>query len=129
MKEILQFFKKCPAFDKVNLREDFLSPLTGSSAIVPDGGEGILKRYTTGDILGQYNYKIMLREAYIGQASEFFLKLTEWLGKGYLPDMEGEKTAQYIEITGMPELIKSEVGAGIYHMKIRLVYYAKGERI
>ena len=128
MKEILLFFKQCPAFSSVALREDFLAPKPGSAAIVPDGGEMVLKQYTSGDMLGQYNIKLLLRESYTGEAGKLFEIISEWIDEGQadLPVLNGNKTAQYAQVVEGPRLIKTEVGAGIYEMKFRLVYYRKG---
>lgn len=126
MKEIIDFLKECPAFSGVELREDFLSARSGSAAIVPDGGKQLLRRYTSGDLLGQYNFKLLVRENFTGQANRVFGMFSEWIDKGNLPDLSGDKTAQYIEITEGPALIKTETGAGIYDMKFTLVYYEKG---
>ena len=129
MKKIVDFLKGCPAFSDVNLGEDFLSPKSGSVAVVPDGGAQVVKRYMSGDMLGQYNFKLLLRENLTGQADKIFSEFSEWINGGNLPDLDGDKTAQYIEITEGPALIKTEVGAGIYDMKFRLVYYRKGETV
>ncbi len=129
MKEMVDFLKKCPAFSGIALREDFLSPVSGSAAIVPDGGKQIVKRYTSGDMLGQYNFKLLVRENFTGQAGSIFREFSEWVAKGNLPCLGGDKIAQYIDITEGPALIKTEVGAGIYDMKFTLVYYEKGVRI
>ena len=128
MKKILQFFKQCPAFSAISLREDFLAPEAGSAAIVPDGGDEILRRYTSGDVLGQFNIKLLLREGFTGEAGQFFEMLSDWIEEGGtpLPELGGNKTAQYVEVVEGPKLIKTEVGAGIYEMKFRLVYYRKG---
>ena len=129
MKEMMEFLKKCPAFSGMELREDFLSARSGSAAVVPDGGKQLLRRYTSGDLLRQYNFKLLLRENFTGQADRVFREFTEWIDKGNLPVLSGDKTAQYIEITEGPALIKTETGAGIYDMKFTLVYYEKGVRI
>ena len=128
MKEMIEFLKSCPAFSDVSMGEDFLSPCSGSIALVPDGGVQVAKRYTSGDVLGQYNFKLLLRENFTGQASKIFAGFSDWISDGNLPALDGDKTAQYIEITEGPALIKTEVGAGIYDMKFTLVYYSKGVR-
>ena len=129
MNVMVEFLKKCPAFSDVTLGEDFLSPKSGRVAVVPDGGAQVVKRYTSGDMLGQYNFKLLLRENFTGQADRMFSGFTDWINEGNLPLLEGDKTAQYIEITEGPALIKTEVGAGIYDMKFSLVYYGKGVRV
>ena len=131
MKQIVEFFKKCPEMVAVTLREDYLAPGPGSAAIVADGGEQVLRLYTSGDILGQYNFKLLVRENFTGGAEKLFTGLSDWLeqGKEKLPEMSGNKTAEYIEVAEGPSLIKTEVGAGIYEMKFRLVYYRKGESL
>lgn len=129
MKKMVDFLKRCPAFSDVSLGEDFLSPKSGSAAVVPDGGAQLVKRYTSGDMLEQYNFKLLLRENFTGQANKIFRGFSDWISNGNLPDLDGDKIAQYIEITEGPALIKTEVGAGIYDIKFTLVYYRKGVRI
>ena len=84
--------------------------------------------YASGDSLEQICFKLMLREAFTGQAGRLFGELRQWLaeGKEKLPEIPGKGRVQYIEIADGPALIKTEVGAGIYEMKFRLVYYRKG---
>ena len=128
MKQIVEYFKKCPAMSGRTLREDYFAPESGSAAIMPDGGEKVLKQYTSGDMLGQYKFKLLLRENFVGKAGNFFDQLSEWIAGGSqnLPELGANKTTQYIEVTEGPALIKTEVGAGVYEMKFRLVYYRKG---
>lgn len=127
MKEIVDFFKSCPALSGKCVREDYLGPEPGSLAIAPDGGEQILKQYTSGDMLGQLLFKILIRENFTGAAGVVFENISEWLiNCKTLPKLKN-KQAQYIEIAEGPDLVKTDVNAGVYEMKLRLVYYRKGE--
>lgn len=130
MKEIIEFFKQFPCLVGCRIREDFLAPEEGSIAIAHDGGEQTLKVYTSGDMLGQICFKLLYRGFFTGEAGKIFdeisCKIAE--SKVELPVLSGGRTVQYIEITEGPAMIKTEVGAGVYEMKFRLVYYRKGER-
>ena len=128
MKEIINFFKQCPCIADKKLREDYLGPESGSIAIIPDGGEQILKTYASGDMLGQICVKILMRSFFTGEANKIFNEISDWITEGTtsLPKLFGDKVAQYFEITEAPLLIKTEVNAGIYEMKLKLVYYRKG---
>lgn len=127
MKAIINYLKKCPVLSDLKVREDYLGPESGSVAIAPDGGEQTVKVYASGDMLGQISFKILVRENFIGSASELLLKIADWIScSPELPDMIGNKTSQYVEVTEGPILVKTDVGAGIYEMKLRLVYYRKG---
>ena len=128
MKRITKFFEKCPCLAGRKIREDFLGPESGSVAIAHGGGNPTVKTYASGDCLEQVSYKFMLREFFLGEAGALFEKLSQWIeeGKEPLPDPGEGKKAQYIEITEGPVLVKTEVGAGVYEMKFRLVYYRKG---
>ena len=128
MKEITEFFKQCPCFNGKKVREDFLSSETGSVAITHDGGERTVKKYASGDCLEQLCFKLMLRETFGGEAGRLFKALELWLteGKQELPEMGDGYAPQYMEITEGPALVKTEVGAGIYEMKLKMVYYRKG---
>lgn len=128
MKEIIEFFKQCPCLADKKVREDYLGPESGSIAIVYDGGEQILKKYTSGDSLGQISVKIMMRAFFTGEANSFFEGISDWINEEttLLPKLCGDKVAQYFEITEAPLLVKTEVGAGIYEMKLKLIYYRKG---
>lgn len=127
MKEIINFFRSCPALSGKAVREDYLGPESGSVAIAPDGGEHIIKTYTSGDILGQICFKMLIRDNYTGAASRLYEDVLEWLTDcSKLPEL-AYGHAQYIDIVERPVLVKTDVNAGIYEMKLRLVYYRKGE--
>lgn len=128
MKQMVEFLKNCPALSGHIIREDLLAPAAGSISVVPDGGEQTLKLYTSGDMLGQYNFIILLRENFTGEAGVLSYKLSDWISseKYELPVLDKNKIAQYVEVAEGPELIKTEVGAGVFQMKLRLVYYRKG---
>ena len=127
MKEIINFFKGCPALSGKTVREDYLGPEAGSVAIAPDGGEHIVKRYTSGDMLGQICFKMLIRENFTGAANKLYEDVLKWLDSlKQLPEIKNGQ-AQYIEIVERPVLVKTDVNAGIYEMKLRLVYYRKGE--
>lgn len=128
MKEIIKFLKQCPCLADRKLNEDYLGPESGSIAIVPDGGEQTLKVYTSGDMLGQICVKILMRSFFTGEANRLFNEIADWISEEStkLPELCGDKVAQYFEITEAPLLIKTEVNAGIYEMKLKLIYYRKG---
>ena len=129
MKEIINFFRTCPAFSGKKVREDYLGPESGSVAIAPDGGESILKTYTSGDMLGQICFKILVRDNYTGAANALFEDISHWLiSVKSLPELS-KGHAQYIDVLEEPVLVKTDVNAGIYEMKLRLVYYREGEII
>ena len=111
------------------MREDYLGPESGNVAIAPDGGEQKLKVYASGDMQGQICFKIMVRENFTGNASKIFEGISDWLAEQEnLPILGGGKESQYLEISEGPALVKTDVNAGIFEMKLRLVYYRKGER-
>lgn len=128
MKEIISYLKKCPYLSDKKLYEDYLAPESGSIAILPDGGERTLKVYTSGDMLGQISFKILMRSFFTGEATDLFNRISEWICEetAELPELYGDKVAQYFEISEEPLLIKTEVNAGIYEMKLKLIYYRKG---
>ena len=130
MKAITDYFKKCPALSGRTIREDFLGPESGNIAIAPDRGEHTIKVYASGDMLGQISFKIMVRENFTGSANKIFEAISDWIDgeADELPELCGGKTSQYIEIIEGPALVKTDVTAGVYEMKLRLVYYRKGER-
>lgn len=129
MKVITEYFKNCPALLGKTLREDYLTPESGSVAIVPDGGEQIVKQYASGDILGQIAFKILVREYFTGAASALLDSISAWVkSQDSMPILGGGRDAQYFEVTEGPVLVKTEVSAGVYEMKLRLIYYSKGER-
>ncbi len=129
MREIVNFFRTCPALSGKMVREDYLGPESGSVAIAPDGGESVLKAYTSGDMLGQICFKILVRDNYTGAANELFKEITHWLTNvKSLPELS-KGLAQYIDVLEQPVLVKTDVSAGIYEMKLRLVYYREGEFI
>lgn len=127
MKAIINFFRTCPALSGKTVREDYLGPESGSVALAPDGGEHILKIYTSGDLLGQICFKMLIRDNFTGAANTLFENVSQWLiSVSSLPELSNGQ-AQYIEILERPVLVKTDVNAGIYEMKLRLVYYRKGE--
>lgn len=128
MKQIVNFLKQCPCLADKKVCEDFLAAESGSIAVVPDGGDRILKKYTSGDLLGQISVKILMRSFFTGEANRIFEQIIDWIGdeSTNLPELCGDKVAQYFEIAEAPLLIKTEVNAGVYEMKLKLIYYRKG---
>lgn len=128
MKEIIEFLKQCPCLADRKVNEDYLGPESGSIAVSYDGGEEILKVYTSGDVLGQISLKILMRSFFTGEANRIFYEISDWINSDLanLPELCGDKVAQYFEIAEAPLLVKTEVNAGIYEMKLKLIYYRKG---
>ncbi|MFA7636777.1 MAG: hypothetical protein WCX81_03335 [Monoglobales bacterium] len=128
MKAITEYFKNCPALSGKSLRKDYLGPQSGSVAVVPDGGEQTVKKYASGDMLGQIALKLLVRENFTGAASALIDDILLWVENcGSLPILSGGREAQYFEVAEGPVLVKTEAGAGVYEVKIRLIYYKKGE--
>ncbi len=130
MKAIIEYFKKCPALSGCSVRQDFLGPESGNIAIAPDGGDHTEKVYASGDMLGGISFKIMVRENFTGKANGLLDAVSDWIDEEAeeLPTLGGGKLAQYIEVVEGPVLVKTDVNAGIYEMKLRLIYYRKGEK-
>ncbi len=128
MTEIINFFKKCPVLMEKEIFEDALPPKTGCLSILPDGGEEIVKTYSTGDMLGQISFKLLIREFSDGRASKLMGEVLNWLSGPLptLPNVLEGTVSQYIEVTDCGSLVKSEINSAVYEMKLRLVYYRKG---
>ena len=130
MKAIVEYFKNCPQLSGQSVREDYLDAASGSVAIVPDGGEQIIKKYASGDYLGQISFKIMVRENFTGKVSQLLESISNWIeNQVVMPMLDLDRQAQYMEVSEGTRLVKTEAGAGIYEMKLRLVYYRKGDSI
>ncbi len=128
MTEIINFFKKCPVLMEKDIFEDALPPQTGCLSILLDGGEEIVKTYSTGDMLGQISFKLLIREFSDGRLAKLIAELLSWLSGplATLPNVLKDTVSQYIEVTDCGSLVKSEINSAVYEMKFRLVYYRKG---
>lgn len=128
MKKIIDYLKGYRPLSGRVISEDYLGPKSGSISLSRDGGEKILKSYTSGDMLCQENYKILIRHSFTGEATELLKGLCDYISEeaAELPTLSEDKTPQYFEVTDCPSLVKTETGGGIYQMKFRLVYYRKG---
>lgn len=128
MREIIEYFKKCPCLFNYDIKEDYLGSSSTSICIAHNGGEVLIKSYASGDMLKQINFKLMLREFFTGQAGELFDGISSWIEHNDtpLPILSEDRTCEYIEVTKGPSLVKTEVSGGVYEMSFRLVYYLKG---
>lgn len=132
IKELHEFFEKCPLLSGGEMNVDYLGSESGSYTIEPVPCEPVLKKYHTGGERRQYTFRIALRQNYRGspaenmQNEELCEKLADWVEecaeKGVLPELSDGKTAQEISVITGGYMNDESSGYARYQIGFRLVY-------
>ena len=129
LEAMIDYLQMCPLLKGVSLSADFLGDRPGAVSVQAVACEPILYRYTDGDSLRQFVFKISSREE--GQLAggeppeAFYGKLAAWLQSG-LPTLAAEQTPQRFDILQTAAAAERDYSSTRYDMECRLVYYQKG---
>lgn len=133
IESIREYFDNCPllkADAKLNL--DYLGLEEVEYAIYSEPVNPIIKKYVDGDELKQHTFvfavKNLMSDSYITQLENisFFDRFIQWVEqnnkKRKLPQLEGKRQAQRLEILTNGYLIAQDEGKAQYQIQMRLIY-------
>lgn len=133
IESIREYFDKCPllkADAKLNL--DYLGLEDVEYGIYSEPVNPIIKRYVDGDELKQHTFvfavKNLMSDSYITQLENisFFDRFIQWVEQNNkqrkLPQLEGKRQAQRLEILTNGYLIAQDEGKAQYQIQMRLIY-------
>ena len=128
---IYKFMTECPLLKNDGVNINYLSESPVSYTIEPLPNSPVIKKYTDGSSLCQYDFVFASREYYnqdiVNNKSitEFYEKLQDWIEnqKGNLPDFEDEKlTAQSLYVTSGGYLYDQTETTARYQIQCKLIY-------
>ena len=131
-----QYFLDCPLLDGQRINIDFLPADQKEYSIEPTPAEPIVKRYTDGSSIRQYQFIFGSREFYSADIlenlsnSSFYEQFSEWLEAqtktGNLPTLPDGMQAQAIEALTQGYSFYQDTSNARYQIQCKLTYY-KGE--
>ena len=133
IESIREYFDSCPllkADAKLNL--DYLGLEEVEYGIYSEPVNPLIKRYVDGDELKQHTFvfavKNLMSDSYITQLENisFFDRFIQWVEQNNkqrkLPQLEGKRQAQRLEILTNGYLIAQDEGKAQYQIQMRLIY-------
>lgn len=133
IESIREYFDKCPllkADAKLNL--DYLGLEEVEYGIYSEPVNPVIKKYVDGDELKQHTFvfavKNLMSDSYITQLENisFFDRFIQWVEQNNkqrkLPQLEGKRQAQRLEILTNGYLIAQDEGKAQYQIQMRLIY-------
>lgn len=133
IESIREYFDSCPllkADAKLNL--DYLGLEDVEYGIYSEPVNPIIKKYVDGDELKQHTFvfavKNLMSDSYITQLENisFFDRFIQWVEQNNkqrkLPQLEGKRQAQRLEILTNGYLIAQDEGKAQYQIQMRLIY-------
>nr|DAL04151.1 MAG TPA: Minor capsid protein from bacteriophage [Caudoviricetes sp.] len=133
IESIREYFDNCPllkADAKLNL--DYLGLEDVEYGIYSEPVNPIIKKYVDGDELKQHTFvfavKNLMSDSYITQLENisFFDRFIQWVEQNNkqrkLPQLEGKRQAQRLEILTNGYLIAQDEGKAQYQIQMRLIY-------
>lgn len=133
IESIREYFDSCPllkADAKLNL--DYLGLEDAEYGIYSEPVNPIIKKYVDGDELKQHTFvfavKNLMSDSYITQLENisFFDRFIQWVEQNNkqrkLPQLEGKRQAQRLEILTNGYLIAQDEGKAQYQIQMRLIY-------
>lgn len=130
IESIRNYILTCDFLKNGKVNVDYL-PDEMSYSIDPIGGEPIYKRYADGGCLKQYQFALISKEAYDGDArtgisnSGFYQFLEEWIEENNMLDIYPElelHTPVRVEVVQSGYLFSTEADLGRYQIICRLIY-------
>lgn len=130
IESIRNYILTCDFLKSGKVNVDYL-PDEMSYSIDPIGGEPIYKRYADGGCLKQYQFALISKEAYDGDArtgisnSGFYQFLEEWIEENNMLDIYPElelHTPVRVEVVQSGYLFSTEADLGRYQIICRLIY-------
>ncbi len=132
IKELQEFFAKCPYLKEEKQNIDFLGKSEGCFSIQAVPTEPVIKRYQTGGSLRQYCFLLALRQRFGGTATENLKNeqlcenIADWVeecsGNGNLPKLENGGVAQNISVTSGGYMFDESTNHARYQIGLRLIY-------
>ena len=133
IESIRDYFDKCPLLDpNAKLHLDYLGLEPIEYAIYTEPTDPVVKKYVDGAELRQHTFifttKNYMSEDYVTQLENiaFFDRFIQWIDlqsrKRLLPELEGNREAQRMEILTNGYLLANEGGQGQYQIQMRLIY-------
>lgn len=133
IESIREYFDDCPllkADAKLNL--DYLGLEEVEYGIYSEPVNPVIKKYVDGDELKQHTFvfavKNLMSDSYITQLENisFFDRFIQWVEQNNkqrkLPQLEGKRQAQRLEILTNGYLIAQDEGKAQYQIQMRLIY-------
>lgn len=133
IESIREYFDNCPllkADAKLNL--DYLGLEEVEYGIYSEPVNPVIKKYVDGDELKQHTFvfavKNLMSDSYITQLENisFFDRFIQWVEQNNkqrkLPQLEGKRQAQRLEILTNGYLIAQDEGKAQYQIQMRLIY-------
>lgn len=133
IESIREYFDSCPllkADAKLNL--DYLGLEDIEYGIYSEPVNPVIKKYVDGDELKQHTFvfavKNLMSDSYITQLENisFFDRFIQWVEQNNkqrkLPQLEGKRQAQRLEILTNGYLIAQDEGKAQYQIQMRLIY-------
>lgn len=123
------YFCECPLLKKGRIGVDYLGALATEYSINPEACTPIIKQYTDGSTLRQYQFSFMSVEYYSADAVEniensgFYEAFADWMEqqdmKGDLPDVPG---IQSMEVLSSAYLFAADEQTARYLIQCRITY-------
>lgn len=130
IKSIRDYILACPFLKDGKVNIDYL-PDEIAYSIDPVGGDPIYKKYTDGSCLKQFQFSLLSKEAYDGDArtgianSGFYQFFEEWIEENnrndIFPELSGHQSIR-IDILQSGYLFSTEADLGRYQIICRLIY-------
>ena len=133
IESIREYFDSCPllkADAKLNL--DYLGLEEVEYGIYSEPVNPVIKKYVDGDELKQHTFvfavKNLMSDSYITQLENisFFDRFIQWVEQNNkqrkLPQLEGKRQTQRLEILTNGYLIAQDEGKAQYQIQMRLIY-------
>ena len=130
IESIRDYILSCPFLKDGKVNVDYL-PDEMAYSIDPVGGDPVYKQYTDGTCLKQFQFSLLSKEAYDGDArtgianSGFYQFLEEWIERNNMndifPELEGH-TSVRVDVLQSGYLFSTEADLGRYQIICRLIY-------
>ena len=133
IQELRNYFCDCPLLKQGKIGVDYLGAVATEYSINPEPCTPVIKQYTDGDTLRQYQFSFMSVEYYSSDAIEniensgFYEKFAEWIEQqddlGNLPEIPG---IQSLEVLSSAYLFTADAKTARYMIQCRITYLNKG---
>lgn len=130
IESIRDYILSCDFLKEGKVNIDYL-PDEMAYSIDPVGADPVYKRYVDGSCLKQFQFSLLSKEAYDGDArtgianSGFYQLFEEWIEENNMndiyPDLEGH-TATRVDVLQSGYLFSTEADLGRYQIICRLIY-------
>lgn len=130
IESIRNYILTCPFLKDGKVNINYL-PDEMAYSIEPIGSDPIYKRYTDGHFMRQFQFALMSKEVYDGDArteianSGFYQYFEEWIDNNnladFLPELDGYEPIR-IDILQSGYLFSTEADYGRYQIQCRLIY-------